>query len=324
MNSPGPLVRYAVIGLVLAGALVAALFVPGTTPSGEGPEIALVMKSLANEFFLTMEREAREHNANSSEPYRLIANGIRNETDISGQVRIVENMISQSVDAIIIAPADSKALIPVCARAVEAGIVVINIDNRLDRRTLQERSLTIPFVGPDNRDGARKVGEYLARSLQPGDEVAIVEGIETAYNSQERSRGFEEAFAEEGLRVVARRSAEWDMERANVVVTSLISEFPDIVGIACANDSMALGAVAALKAAGRSDDITVVGFDNISAVQQMLETGQILATADQFPGRIATEGIEYALQALTSATDLQDRRTPVELVTRDTIAAEQN
>lgn len=306
------------ISLGIAIALV-ALLLPGPSREGDIPDIALVMKSLANEFFLTMEQEAREHNIQSDEPYRLIANGIRNESDISGQVRIVENMIAQDVDAIIIAPADSRALIPVCAKAIRQGIVVINIDNRFDRQTLEEKSLTIPFVGPDNQMGARKVGEYLAEHLSPGDGAVIIEGIPTAFNSQQRSKGFEEALTAHGVRILARRSAEWDMEKANVVVTSLLSEFPDLRGIACANDSMALGAVAAVKAVGKQDDILVAGFDNISAVQQMLRNGQILATADQFAGRIAVFGIEYALEMLRERSPMKDLQTPVELITRETI-----
>jgi ribose transport system substrate-binding protein len=303
--------------LLLLGTVL--LFLPGNSESDEVPDIALVMKSLANEFFLTMEQEARSHNARSEEPYRLIANGIRNESDISGQVRIVENMIAQDVDAIIIAPADSRALIPVCERAIRQGIVVINIDNRFDRNTLEERDLKIPFVGPDNREGARMVGAYLAEHLQEGDGVVIVEGIPTAYNSQERARGFEEAFNSRGIDILARKSGNWDMEQANVVVTSLLSELPDVKGIACANDSMALGAVAAVKAAGKLDEVLVVGFDNISAVQQMLRSGQILATADQFAGSIAIFGIEYALDALKRGEALDDRQTPVELVTKESI-----
>jgi ribose transport system substrate-binding protein len=317
-------IALAVLGLLPVLVVTLSFVLPRGDSVEDVPEIALVMKSLANEFFLTMEQEARAHSALSEEPYRLIPNGIRNESDISGQVRIVENMIAQNVDAIIIAPADSRALIPVCEKAIEAGIVVINIDNRFDRATLQARSLSIPFVGPDNREGARAVGAYLAEHLQEGDGAAIIEGIPTAFNSQERRKGFEHALTSRGIDIVARRSAGWDMEQANVVVTSLLSEFPNVKGIACANDSMALGAVAAVKAAGKTDEIQVVGFDNISAVRQMLESGQILASADQFPGRIATHGIEYALDALKNNRPLEDLQTPVELVTRESISSGTN
>lgn len=291
------------------------------TPYARPPEIALVMKSLANEFFLTMEQEAHRHQEASGE-YVLTANGIRNESDIIGQVRIVENMIARGVDAIIIAPADSRALVPVSVRAVEAGIIVVNIDNRLNGDLLRSRGVEIPFIGPNNRTGATLAGAYMAARLPEGAPVAIVEGIPTAYNSQERVRGFTDAFQTAGMDIVAVRTAEWDMEQANVVVTSLLNEYPDLRGIACANDSMALGTVAAVKAAGRLDEIHVVGFDNISAVQKMLASGEILATVDQFAGSLAVFGIEYALRMLETDIDPNDYETPVELVTRETLGRE--
>lgn len=124
-----------------------------TSPSRK-PTIALIMKSLANEFFQTMEQGAREHHRKYSDRYDLIVNGIKDELDVSRQIDLVEQMIARHVDAIVIAPADSKALIPVCKKAQEAGIVVVNIDNKFDEAVLQENGVDFPFVGPDNRAGA--------------------------------------------------------------------------------------------------------------------------------------------------------------------------
>ncbi|GAG49166.1 unnamed protein product, partial [marine sediment metagenome] len=147
------------------------------------PQVALVMKSLANEFFLTMEQGARDHQKAHADQYELIAEGIKDELDVSRQIRLVEQIIAQRVDAIVIAPADSKALVAVCKKAMDSGIVVVNIDNKLDEAVLADKGVHIPFVGPDNRKGARAVGDYLAGRLQPGDPVAIVEGVPSAYNA---------------------------------------------------------------------------------------------------------------------------------------------
>jgi len=83
--------------------------------------------------------------------------------------------------------------VTVCKRALDAGIVVVNIDNRLDADVLRERGVTIPFVGPDNRKGARAVGEFVAAQLAQGDPVAIVEGAPNAYNAVQRKLGFDDA-----------------------------------------------------------------------------------------------------------------------------------
>ena len=127
--------------------------------AAEKPKVALVMKSLANEFFLTMEDGAKTYQKDHSADFDLISNGIKDETDTSSQIRIVEQMIVSKVDALVIAPADSKALVPVLKKASDAGIKVVNIDNRLDPEVLKSKSLDIPFVGPDNRKGARLVAD---------------------------------------------------------------------------------------------------------------------------------------------------------------------
>ncbi|MBI2433670.1 MAG: sugar ABC transporter substrate-binding protein [Candidatus Hydrogenedentes bacterium] len=278
------------------------------------PRIALIMKSLANEFFLTMENGARAHQQAHADQYELIAQGIKDETDVSRQIQLVEQMMAQGVNALVIAPADSKALVSVLKRAQDAGIVVINIDNKLDEGVLAERGLKIPFVGPDNRKGARQVAEYLVQQLKPGDPVAIVEGAPNAYNAMQRKLGFEEALTAAGMKIVSSQTANWEMAQANQVVSGMITEHPELKAVLCANDSMALGAVAALRAAGKLGEVKVVGFDNISAVQDLLKQGEIIATADQHADQLAVFGIKFALDILAGKQAPADKETPVDLV----------
>ena len=292
----------------------------GTPPGAEAesrPVIALVMKSLANEFFVTMADGARAHQEDHPDQYQLIVNGIRNEIDLAQQVALIDQMIASNVDAIIVAPADSKAMVPALARAVAAGIVVVNIDNRLDGDILREYGLEIPFVGPDNFVGAELVGRYIAERMNPGEEVAILEGVPTAYNSQQRTAGFQKAIEDAGLKVVAQQSAQWDQTTAVNITSGMLVQNPNLAAIFAANDNMALGAVAAITQAGKTGQIAVVGFDNISAIQQLIREGSVLATADQHADLLAVYGIEYALQALNSGSALEDKNTPVDLITFD-------
>src|SRR4029079_2807033 len=204
------------LGFVCGVALMIVAAACGTTPappagqaaSAEGaPRVGLVRKSLANEFFVTMAEGAKAHQAASHGAYTLLVNGIRNESDLSQQVALVEQMMAQGVDAIVIAPADSRALVPVLAKAQRQKIVVVNIDNKLDDATLTQSGIDIPFVGPDNRAGAHTVGASLAKRLQRGDRVAILEGIPTAFNAQQRRLGFEDAMREAGVEVGAGEKA---------------------------------------------------------------------------------------------------------------------
>ena len=151
----------------------------------------------------------------------------------------------------MIAPADSKALVSACKRAKDAGIVVVNIDNKLDAVVLADQGIAVPFVGPDNRTGARKVGEYLAKRLKPGDQVGMLEGIRTAFNGQQRRLGFEDAMKAAGITIVDSQTAQWEMDQANRVASAMLGEHPQIKALLCCNDSMALGALAAVKSAGR-------------------------------------------------------------------------
>jgi len=280
------------------------------------PRIALVMKSLANEFFVTMADGAKLHQAARASEYDLVVNGIRNESDVTQQVALVEQMLAQRVSAIVIAPADSRALVPVLARARQQGVIVVNIDNKLDDATLAEAGLRVPFVGPDNRAGARMVGEALAARLSRGDAVAILEGIPTAFNAQQRRLGFEDAMGAAGMRIVSVQSGQWEQDKANAISAALLREHPDLKAILASNDNMALGAASAVRQAGRTGQVLVVGFDNIAAVRQLIDDGRVLATADQHGDQLAVFGIEAALKILKKEAPPEDRQTPVDLITR--------
>jgi len=283
------------------------------------PRVALVMKSLANEFFKTMEDGARAHHQQHASEYDLIAVGIKDELDVAQQIKLVEQMVAQGAGAIVIAPADSKALVPACKRAMDAGVVVINIDNKFDEAVLADKGVNIPFVGPDNRKGARLAGEHLAAKLKAGDEVAIIEGAPNTFNGIQRKLGFEDAMKAAGANIVSSQSGYWEMAKANQVVSAILTEHLNLKALLCANDSMALGAIAATKAAGKSDDILIVGFDNISAVQELLAEGGILCTIDQHADKLAVYGIDYALEMLTKKGVPADKETPVDLITAEAL-----
>jgi ribose transport system substrate-binding protein len=308
-----------IAGLVVLVAFTAACTQPTggkATTASHKPRVALIMKSLANEFFSTMAEGAKQHQAAHGDSYDLIVNGIKNETDLAEQVNLIEQMVAQRVDAIVIAPADSKAVVTAVKRARDAGILVVNIDNRLDADVLKQEGLKVPFVGPDNRAGARSVGEALARQLHPGDKVAIIEGIPTAFNGQQRRLGFEDAMTAAGMKVVTVQSGRWEMETANNVAAAMLNAHADLSAILCANDNMALGAVSAIQAAGRTGKVLVVGFDNITAMRPLLDKGQVVATADQHGDRLAVFGIEAALKILKGEAPPADQTTSVDLVTR--------
>lgn len=297
-----------------AAAATGLMLSTGLAAADEKPVVGLIMKSLANEFFQNMLAGAEEHAAKRGD-YELRAVGMQNETDFESQINAVENFITQGVDAIVVAPADSKAMVRPLKRAMEAGIVVVNFDVALDERAKEQQGVELAFVGPDNRGGAKLAGDALGQLLGEGGKVVIVEGNPGADNATQRRLGFEDAVAENKLDLLDSRTAHWETEEANQVFSTMLTAHPDIQGVMAANDSMAIGVVKALESAGRSD-IKVVGFDAIPAVLPMLDDGRMLATVDQFGQQMAANAIDLALGVVEGGPALEGWvKTPIELVT---------
>ena len=131
--------------IIAAGVLAASLAMPAASFAADKPVVGLVMKSLANEFFKNMLEGAKAHEAKRGD-YKLKAVGMQSETDIETQINAVESFITEKVNAIVIAPADSRALVPPLKRAMEAGITVVNFDVALDEKAKKEAGVELAFV----------------------------------------------------------------------------------------------------------------------------------------------------------------------------------
>jgi ribose transport system substrate-binding protein len=301
---------------VLAVALVEALALPAVTrAAGKKPVVGLVMKSLANEFFKSMEEGAVKY-AKADGTFTLIPVGMNSETDIDTQIAAVENFITQKVDIICVAPADSVGLVAPVKKAIAAGITVVNFDVKLDDKALKEAGLqNLVFVGPDNEEGAFLAGADLGKKLGKGGKVFIIEGNPGADNAKMRKAGFDRAAKQYGLNVLESLTAHWETEEANTLMTNLLTKHPDVQGVMAANDSMALGVVKALDAAKLSKKVQVVGFDNIPAVQKLVKEGKVLSTIDQFGPDMATNCIKTGFRMKKGEKLTGWRKTPVKLIT---------
>jgi ribose transport system substrate-binding protein len=223
------------------------------------------------------------------------------------------------MDAIVIAPTDSKALTAVVARGIRAGIIMITIDNPLDDASQVAAGISVPFVGPNNRKGAAQVGHYLAGRLKAGDQVGIIEGIAVDRNAQQRTAGSKDAMDAAGIKVVAIQAGNWDYGKGRDVATNMLNEHPQIRALLCGNDNMAMGAVDAIRDAGRSGGVYVTGYNAVEAIKPLLADGRVLATINQFADRQAIFGIDVALKAVTEHKKQKELsrliETPLQLVT---------
>ena len=327
--------RFAVLLLVFAMVLGACMPAPAPAPAqapaaqptaapaaAKRPQVGLVMKSLANEFFKVM-GEGTEKWQKEDNTFDLTMVGMNSETDIDTQINAVENFITQKSDLIVLAPADSVGLVPSVKKAIDAGITVVNFDVMLDQKALAEAGLKdFLFVGPDNAEGAKLAGDALAQKLGPGGKVIIIEGNPGADNATQRKNGFMQSVKDGKLELLDSVTAHWETEEANTVMTNLLTKHPDVQGVMAANDSMVLGVVKALEAAGKAGQIQVVGFDNIPAVQPLLKSGKVLATIDQYGPEMAKNAIQIGFRVLGGEKLSGWIKTPVKLVTAADLGGE--
>lgn len=260
--------------------------------------VALVMKTLTNPFFIEMEKGARQ--AEQDLGIQLLVKTAAQETSIQQQIGIVDRLIRDKVDAIVIAPGDSVELIPVLKQARDAGIVVINIDNQLDPVYAQQIGLTqVPFISVDNEQAAFESAQVLSEQITQPTKVAILEGIREAKNADDRKIGALRALqANPNISIVAMETAHWKIDEAYEVTHKLLDDYPDIGGLFCANDMMALGAIKYFKTIGRPV-IPIAAYDALDDAIQAIEDGSLLATVDQQPAKQGYQGVVYAHRALS-------------------------
>ncbi|MDD3321059.1 MAG: substrate-binding domain-containing protein [Paludibacter sp.] len=277
------------------------------------PLIGLVMKSLQAEFFQEMKKGALEF-AGKQNGFELITVGTSTQTEIELQIQLIDSLIEKKVDALVVVPIDSKALVPVVVKAVKAGIKVINIDIELDQTLLKEAAVELTYVGPDNETASNMVGNVLASNLKNGSKVILIEGLSVAENAQQRKNGFLKSIAEYQLNLVASEAADWETEKAKSVFEKLFALHPDVEGVFCSNDAMALGVIDVLQAKGKAREIKVVGFDNDASVKPLIESGDMLATIDAYGSQMAVQGIEYALKVLAGMENKGSYSTKFDLI----------
>lgn len=284
----------------------------------EKPTIALVMKTLTNPFFVEMEKGARK--AEKELGITLVVRTGAQETSIEQQISIIQSLIDEKVQAIVIAPADSKELIPVLKQAQDAGIVIINIDNRLDAEVSKSLGLAnVPFISVDNEQGAYLSAQYLSKHVTAPTEAIILEGIRTAGNAEDRKNGALRAFAENpNITVVASETANWKIDEGYDVTATLFKQHPNVNVVFCANDMMAFGTLRYLEEAGKTD-VLVASYDALEEAKQFIRDGKLQATIDQQAALQGETGVQFAVRALKGEQLAPEQLVDVLLVTTENV-----
>jgi ribose transport system substrate-binding protein len=293
---------------------------PALSAKPEEPQaprkIALVMKTLTNPFFVEMERGARK--AEKELGIELLVKTASQETSIEQQIQIVEDLIRMKMDAIVIAPGDSMRLVPVLKAAQDAGITIVNIDNRLDPDAIKKQGMsTVPFISVDNEKAAYESARYIAQLVKKPAQAAIIEGIRSADNARQRKAGAERAFEENPLiRVVARDTANWKIDEGYELTRKIFKKHPDVELLFCANDMMALGALKYLQETGKNG-VKVAAYDALEEAREAIKVGRLAVTVDQQAAEQGYQGVMLAIRALRG-----DSLTEITLIDTRLVTAE--
>jgi ribose transport system substrate-binding protein len=235
------------------------------------------------------------------------------ESDIQGQIALIEDQLAKKVSAIAIAPTDPNALAPVLEQAKKQGVGVVFIDTK-------GANAGMTFIGTNNEVGAALAADYICKNVPKGSEVAILQGIITQSTGQARAQGSKKGLTACGMKVVAEQPADWDTGKAQSVMENIITGHPNLKAVFASNDNMALGAVQALKAANMLSKVTVVGFDaNPNAAASVL-AGEMKATVAQNPKNMGALGVENALAVKQGKKIPAVIDTGTVLVTKDNAA----
>ena len=264
------------------------------------PLIAIIVPSQDNPFFKS-EADAAAARARSL-GYRVRVDA--HEDDAYRQDNLIDAAIASNAAAIVLDNAGAESSIAAVRRATKAGIPCFLIDRAIDADGIARAQIIA-----DNLQGAHIVAEEFARSLPHGGRYAELLGRESDTNAQIRTRGFHDILDRDpALHRVAAQSANWSQAEAFSKTETLLQANANLDGIIAGNDTMALGAAAAVKGAHR-EGIRIVGFDGSPDAITAIKSGQMQATALQPSVLIANMAIDQADHFLkTHATTLRERQ----------------
>jgi ribose transport system substrate-binding protein len=224
--------------------------------------------------------------------------GAVSETDVDGQIRLVERAIPQKPRAIVLAAADYERLVPVAERIRKAGIPLVLVDSGL------KADVADSFVGTDNEAAGRQVAEALLADLPPAGTVAIVSFVKGSSTAMERENGVRSRLGASDVRVLGTLYSDGSPDKAYALTKELLQRMPDLAGIAGLNEPSTVGAARAVQELGAAGRVRLIGFDSSTEEIRYLEEGAIQAIVVQKP-------FNMGYLAIRTAVDISNGR-PVE------------
>ena len=285
----------------IAAATALAAVSMATASKAEDVSMAFIVKDMTNPYYWRMGEGAKR----AAEELGIDLSYVSAEFngDIEGQIAVFESEMVKGHDAIVLVPMNGTALIPKVMEANSAGIPVITADTRVDDGPANVET----FVGLDEQTSFAGMAQWVVDQLGGEGKVAILEGFRGSSTAELRLMGMMQVFdANPGIEVVASIAADWDTEKGLKASEDILQAHPDVDAIIGSNDLMALGAVQAVKGAGKLDDVIIVGDDAIPSALAALRSGELNATIDGNTDLVGYEAIMAAHRHVTEGAELDE------------------
>ncbi|SUT95292.1 ribose ABC transporter substrate-binding protein RbsB [Actinobacillus lignieresii] len=244
--------------------------------------LALAVSTLDNPFFVTL-KEGAEKKAKDL-GYKLVV--LDSQNDPAKELANVEDLTVRGAKVLLINPTDSEAVGNAVAIANKKNIPVITLDRGANKGEV------VSHIASDNVAGGKMAGDFIAEKVGKNAKVIQLEGIAGTSAARERGEGFKQAVAANQFEVLASQPADFDRTKGLNVTENLLASHGAAKAVFAQNDEMALGALRAIKAAGK--DIIVVGFDGTDDAVKAVKGGKLAATIAQQPDKIGELGVETA------------------------------
>jgi D-allose transport system substrate-binding protein len=309
------------LGLGLVAAIVASgLAMPAH--AADKPVYGVLLKTLSNPFWGAMEKGIHDGATEAGVEYFMQA--VESDQAVEPQLNTCNTMLERKPVVMITAAINSTNLLPCLKRANEMGTPVVDLDGNLDHAIAEKAGVKIAFtIGSDNVKAGGQAADWLAAKLgkEAKGPVLVIEGLAGNITGQKRAQGFKDELAKAApdLKVVASLPGDWDGQKAANITNDTLTRNPDLVAIFCANDTMALGAVEAAYAAGKGQQITIIGVDgNVDAVKS-IKAGRLNASVAQLPYLVGKQAVEKAKAVLAGEKIDEYTYVPTLVLTKQVI-----
>lgn len=291
--------------LVLSVVFGGMVFGAGTKESAQ-PTLGFAVSTLANDFFVTM-KEGGDQKA-AEKGYRLITLDAQDSSE--QQANQMDDLINRKVDLIILNPVNSDAVGSSVEAANRAGIPVITVTRAA------AFGKVVQHLDIDNKEAGQLIAQQMIKDLNGSGTIAVLEGIPGASSTNDRQAGFVNTIAGTDLKIVVSLTAQYNRERGATVMEDILQGYPTLSAVYAHNDEMALGAVRAIEAAGKTGQIKVYGIDAVKDAVKAVKNGEMAATVQQQPDLQMQMAVESAVKYLSGESLEKRINIPLKLITK--------